>query len=120
MMRRVFSFLAAAAVVASFAAPLTAQSQSVTGTVVDNMCYSKQGAKATDAGHQACAEKCAKGGGAMVIVAGDAVYEISGDYTANSNAKLIEFAGKKVTATGDVSEAGGKKTIKVSSMKAAS
>jgi hypothetical protein len=55
----------------------------------------------------------------MGILAADGVYTIAGDYTADKNAKLIEFVAKKVEATGEVAEVDGQKTITVTSMKLA-
>ena len=36
------------------------------------------------------------------IMTADAIYTITGDYAANSNAKLLEFVAKKVEVTGTV------------------
>ncbi|MFN8058349.1 MAG: hypothetical protein U0Q12_04240 [Vicinamibacterales bacterium] len=119
MRERMMALLAGAALVAAFGVVTSAQGKSVTGTLVDQACFTKQGAKATADEHAECSASCAKRGSTMVIVTASEVLEITGDYTADKNAKLVEFAGKKVTATGDVAETGGKKTIKVASMKAA-
>lgn len=45
----------------------------------------------------------------------DALYAITGDYTANKNAKLLDFAFRKVIATGEVTEKAGVKSIKLAS-----
>jgi hypothetical protein len=47
------------------------------------------------------------------------IYEVTGAWTENKNEKLIEFAGHKVEATGDVTEKDGKMIIAISSIKMA-
>jgi hypothetical protein len=116
-MRKILAVAAAAALMAS--ASLFAESKTVKGEVVDIACHTKKGEGGHGEGHKGCATACAKKGAAMGIMASDAVYEIAGDYAANSNAKLVEFVATQVEATGEVSEKDGKKIITVSSMKAA-
>lgn len=116
-MRKILAVAAAAALLAS--ASLFAESKTVKGEVVDIACHTKKGAGGHGDGHKGCATACAKKGAAMGIMASDAVYEIAGDYAANSNAKLVDFVATQVEATGDVTEKDGKKIITVSSMKAA-
>ena len=113
-MRKILSTLAAAAFVAALAAPAFAAT-SVKGEVIDTVCYGKMGAKATGAHHAACAMKCAKNGNTMAILTKDGkVYDITGEYAANKNEKLLEYVAKDVTAEGAVSEANGKSSIDVS------
>jgi hypothetical protein len=50
----------------------------------------------------------------------DGVYTITGDYTNDKNAKLLDFVAKNVEATGEVTEKDGVKTINVTSLKAGS
>ena len=50
----------------------------------------------------------------------DALYTITGDYTANKNAKLLDFVARKVIATGEVTEKDGVKSINVKSIRLAS
>ncbi len=113
-MRKILSTLAAAAFVAVLAAPAFAAT-TVKGEVIDTVCYGRMGAKATGAGHAACALKCAKNGNTMAILTKDGkVYSITGEYAAEKNAKLIEYVAKDVTAEGTVSEKDGKSSIDVS------
>jgi hypothetical protein len=116
-MRKILAVAAAAALVAS--ASLVAETKTVKGEVVEIACHTKKGAGGSGEAHKGCATGCAKKGNAMGILASDAVYEITGDYAANSNAKLIEFVAAQVEATGEVTEKDGKKIMTVTSMKAA-
>ncbi|MDE3155774.1 MAG: hypothetical protein KGN76_11765 [Acidobacteriota bacterium] len=112
-MRKMFSTLAAAAFVAALAAPAFAAT-TVKGEVIDTACYGRMGAKATGSGHAACALKCAKNGNTMAILTKDGkVYDITGEYAANKNAKLLEYVAKDVTAEGTVMEMNGKSSIKI-------
>lgn len=117
-MRKILAIAAAAALVAA-SASLFAESKTVKGEVVEVACHTKKGAGGHGDAHKGCATACAKKGNAMGILASDAVYEIAGDYTADNNAKLLEFVAAQVEATGEVSEKDGKKIITVSSIKAA-
>jgi hypothetical protein len=119
MMRKVLASLAALAIVTGLAASLRAESKTVTGEVIDVQCQMKKAENVGEA-HSDCALSCAKKGAVMGIMTPDGVYTIAGDYTADKNAKLLEFVSKKVEATGDVTEKDGKKVITVSAMKAAS
>lgn len=116
-MRKMFAVLAAAAFVAS--APLLAAEKTIKGEVVDVQCQVKKAPGGQGEAHKGCANACAKKGAQMGILAEDAVYEIQGDYSANNNAKLMEFVAAQVEATGEVTEKDGKKVITVTSMKAA-
>ncbi len=75
--------------------------ETMKGTLSDAMCgakhaAAKQGENAQK--HQACIEKCAKGGEEYVFVAGEKVYKI-----ANQNfADLKAHAGHEVNLTGEV------------------
>ena len=59
----------------------------------------------------ACAMACARKGQPVGVLTSDAIYEITGDYAANNNAKLLDFVAKQVTVTGDVTEKDGKKLL---------
>lgn len=118
-MRKMFLGLAFGAVVA-FGTGLSAQTKTVTGTVVDGHCNTKMGgAKAAAEGHAACAEKCIKGGAPVMVVSDNEIFEIVGSWTANDNEKLVPFAGKKVKVTGNVAEKDGKPTIEATAVEAA-
>ena len=83
------------------------------------MCHTKK-AENVGASHADCALSCAKRGAAMGIMTSDGVYTITGDYTNDKNAKLLDFVAKNVEATGEVTEKDGVKTINVTSLKAGS
>jgi hypothetical protein len=116
-----FSLMAAAAIVAVVAVPAFAQSSvTITGELVDTACALKKGEGGRGEAHAGCAMACAKRGQAQGILTSDAIYNVaSGDYTANNNAKLLEFVAKKVTVTGTVTDKDGQKTIAITSIKLA-
>ena len=118
-MRKMFSFVVAAAFVAALASPMFAAPVTVTGELVDVACSLSKGEGGKGDGHAACALACAKRGQAQGILTADAIYTIAGPYTADKNAKLIEFVAKKVTVTGEVSEKDGQKILTVTSIKLA-
>jgi Mrp family chromosome partitioning ATPase len=95
-----------------FAADMT-----VKGEVVDVACAISKGDDGKGTAHAGCAMTCAKRGQPVGILTADAVYEITGDYAANRNAKLLDFVAKRVEVTGEVSERGGKKMMAVKSIK---
>jgi hypothetical protein len=117
-MRKMFMGLALGAFVVG-GVGVSAETKTVTGTLVDAMCHTKMGAKATEAGHAGCAAKCAKGGEALLVVTDSTIYQVTGAWTADDNAKLVEFAGQKVEVTGDVAAKDGKTTLEVATIKKA-
>jgi type 1 fimbria pilin len=120
-MRKMMSMLAAAVFALSVSAMAATQnSVTITGELVDESCAIKKGDGGHGPDHAACAMACAKRGQTQGILTADAIYTVAeGDYTANNNAKLIDFVAKKVTVTGDVTEEGGKKMIAIKSIKLA-
>ena len=90
----------------------------IKGEVVDLPCYEGKGG-ARGEGHKTCAVTCAKKGNQLAIVEDgtNAVYLISGDYSANNNEKLVPFVAEMVQVKGTVSEKDGKKWLAVSSVK---
>ena len=120
-MRKMFSFLAAAAFAITVAVPAFATDEvTITGELVDVACALKKGEGGKGDAHANCAMACAKRGQAQGIMTSEAIYTIAGDYTANNNAKLLDFVAKRVTVTGDVVEKDGQKTITIKSIKLAS
>ena len=104
----------------AFGAGLSAETRTITGTLVDVMCNTKQGtAKATSGAHADCAAACAKKGAPLAVANDSGVYEVTGAWTENKNEKLIEFAGKKVEVTGDVTEKAGKQVLALTAIKLA-
>ena len=118
-MRKIFALVASAAFVAALASPLFAQATTVTGEVVDVACAISKAPGGKGDGHAGCAMACAKKGQPVGIMTADAIYTVTGDYAANSNAKLLEFVAKRVEVTGEVTEKDGKKMIAVTSIKLA-
>lgn len=108
-----FAVACAAVVVATGAAPTVT---AVRGEVVDLQCALEKGDAGRGTAHAACTLSCAKDGGPMAILTDDAIYLISGDYTANKNAKLLDFVGRRVEAKGTIGDADGRKTINVAAM----
>lgn len=103
-------------VLAGASMTLTAQPRTVVGEIVDVRCTEKSADNAGDA-HRDCALSCARRGAVMGIHAADGLYIITGDYTAESNAKLIEFVARQVEATGEVIERNGRRTIRAREIK---
>lgn len=119
-MRKVFGSLMVGAFVLAVVSPVWTASKTVTGEVVHQGCYLKRGAeKGSGPAHADCALACAKKGLPLAIVAEDGLYVITGDYTKDNNAKLLEFVAKKVEATGEVTEQDGTKRIAVTAIKVA-
>lgn len=78
--------------------------KTVTGEVVDMMCYVDH--NATGEKHAACAAKCVKGGGPVGIVSEGKAYLIVGDHKP-MNEQLAEYAGKTITVKGKMASNGG-------------
>ena len=113
MLKSVVVSLAFGAAVAlptrNFAAEESAGStQTITGEVVDLMCYLDHGAKGEK--HKGCAEKCIASGGPVGILSGDQVYLIVGEH-APMNKELASKAAQTVTVKGKVVERSGMKLI---------
>ena len=119
---KTFSVLAAAALLAGsvmvMAAPVT-----VTGVLVDRACYTKDKANTTN-DHKGmgatCAQDCARKGQPVALVtAKGEVYDVTGALAANKNEKLVAHMSHTVVLTGEVTDAGGKKTIAATALKMA-
>ena len=119
-MRNVISMVVGAALVAALAMPAFASDMTVKGEVVDIACSTAKKEAGKGAAHASCAMVCAKKGQPVGILTADAVYTVTGDYAANSNAKLLDFVAKNVIVTGEVTEKDGVKSINVKSIKIAS
>jgi hypothetical protein len=79
-------------------------SKTITGEVVDLMCYLDH--EATGDKHSECATKCIKNGGPVGIVSDGKSYLIVGEHKPINN-ELAEFAGKTITVKGKLAERGG-------------
>jgi hypothetical protein len=78
--------------------------KTVTGEIVDVMCYVDH--KASGENHADCAAKCIKGGGPVGIASEGKVYLVVGEHKP-MNDELAEYAGKTVTLKGKVASNGG-------------
>jgi hypothetical protein len=93
------------------ALPLSAAEVTVKGEIVDQVCYKKDKAN-KGADHKDCNTSCVKKGQPAALVTADGeVYALSGSYTENKNAKLVDLVGQMVEAKGEVSEMDGKKVL---------
>jgi hypothetical protein len=116
----IVSAIGAAAMLATLIAmpaPALAAASHVKGEVISIMCYEGHGKEGTGKAHLSCATSCAKKGYALGILTADGeVYQIAGPLTADNNAKLQPLLSTAVTASGEVSEKDGKKSIAIASM----
>ncbi len=85
-----------------------AATKSITGEIVDLMCYVDHGAKGEK--HKGCAEKCIKSGGPVGLLSGDDLYLVIGDHKP-MNEELAAKAAQTVTLKGKVVEKNGMKMI---------
>ena len=104
--------LAAAALVL----PASGQTTTVRGEVVAVECALTEGDGGRGEAHGAHAMTLAKQGVAMAGRAEDGRYVVTGDYTANGNAKLLDFVAKRVEAKGTISERDDKKYVNVAAI----
>jgi hypothetical protein len=118
---KAFKKIFAVAVIASFAtAPLAlahdpaehgkenlsaGAEKTVTGEIVDMMCYVDHNAIGETHG-QSCGAKCIKGGGPVGIVSDGKAYLVVGEHKP-MNDQLAEFCGKTVTLKGKAADRGG-------------
>ncbi len=88
---------------------LAQEGKSVTGEVVDLMCYLDHGVKGEK--HAGCAEKCIKSGGPVgLLTKDDQLYLIIGEHKP-MNRQLAVHAGKTITVKGKVVERNGVRMI---------
>ncbi len=88
--------------------------QTLTGEVVDVMCYLSHGASGLGAGHADCGKKCVLGGLPVAIKVGDQLYLAVGSKHETANATLAPFVGQMVTVMGEVLERDGQHLIAIS------
>ena len=81
-----------------------ASEKTLTGEIVDLMCYADHGA--TGEKHAQCAATCIKGGGPVAILSDGKAYLVVGEHKP-MNDQLAEFCGKTVTLKGKAAERGG-------------
>jgi hypothetical protein len=119
-MRNVISIVAAVLVVTALAMPVFAADMTVKGDIVAVACANDKKFAGKIDEIIACSIAVAKKGDPLGVKTADALYSLTGDYTANKNAKLLDFVARKVLITGEVNEKDGVKSINVKSIKLAS
>jgi type 1 fimbria pilin len=119
-MRNVISMVAGVALIAALVMPVFAADMTIKGDIVDVACATDKKHTGKGDDHTMCAVAGAKRGDPVAVKTADALYLIIGDYAANKNAKLLDFAARKVIATGEVTEKDGVKSINIKSIKLAS
>ncbi len=88
--------------------------QTVSGEVVDVMCYLSHGKSGLGMGHAECGKKCVQSGLPVAIKVGDHLYlAAKADHTP-ANAMLAGLVGHQVTVHGQVLEADGQHLIAIS------
>jgi hypothetical protein len=111
-MKRVILMAAFAMVVGAFSGVALADETTLTGEAVDIACYL--------GGNAACAAKCAESGKPIGLAVGEGeekeLYLVLSDGMAAPKDVMVEHMGKTVTVTGEVTEEGGMKIVKVASV----
>src|SRR5947209_19306885 len=79
--------------------------KTVTGEIVDMMCYVDHNAIGEEHG-KSCGAKCIKGGGPVGIVSDGKAYLVVGEHKP-MNDQLAEYCGKMVTVKGKAADRGG-------------
>jgi len=124
-MRKVLAGFSAVAFVVALSAPAFARVETVKGVLVDEACYKAdksntgQTHKMKSGPMENCATACAKMGQPVALVTDDGkVYEVTGDYAADKNAKLVPHMAHTVELTGDVmADKDGKMKIAANNLK---
>ena len=121
-MRVWISKIATIAILTFALSAIAADNASVTvkGYVLDSACAFTKGLDKPIS--KQCAVTCAKAGSQLVILSEDGtIYWPIADTTPSSgqNAKLLPFAGEKVTASGKVYDRGGSKALVIAKIEAA-
>jgi hypothetical protein len=97
--------------VAAFVVPAFAATQTVTGQLIDMLCYSQNRENIGNAHRNkgyVCGQACAREGFPVAVLTADGkVYQVTGALAADKNAKLVPHIAQMVTVTGDVSEKDG-------------
>lgn len=81
-----------------------ASEKTLTGEIVDLMCYADHAASGEK--HAKCAASCIKGGGPVAILSDGKTYLVVGDHKP-MNDQLAEYAGKTITLKGKLASNGG-------------
>jgi hypothetical protein len=119
-MRKSATVLIGALFVVVLAAPAVAQTQTVTGQLIDMACYAQD--KENTGNHHKnrgliCAQACAREGFAVgLLTTNGKVYQVIGDLAVKRDAKLVPHMAQTVTLTGDVREEDGHMIIVASNL----
>lgn len=117
MKKLMLGLLGVAAITVAFAPAVSAKPTTVKGELIDVAC-GKDGKKGEEL--EKCAKSCASRGPVAIYTADGAVYTVTGGYAENKNAKLMDFMGKTVEITGEVTkDKDGKMTIAAEKVTAA-
>jgi hypothetical protein len=106
----------ALATAVALAGPVSGQVPTVRGEVVALECVRTTADEGRGEAHAAHAMTVAKQGEPMAVLAEDGLYIVTGDYTANNNAKLLDFVARRVEAKGTITERDGAKYVNVAAM----
>src|SRR5437016_6059620 len=120
-MRKGLTALLLGCCIAALAVPARAATETVTGQVIDLVCYTRNKAN-TGEDHdraRACALACVKWEGQPVglLTADGKVYQVAGELAAHNNAKIAPHLAHTVTVTGDVTRKDGMLIIAASDLK---
>ena len=120
-MRKVVAVFVSVLCLVAWAVPAFAATETITGQVVDLVCYARNKAN-TGLDHdqgRVCAIACVKWEGNPVglVTADGKVYQLAGGLVANNNAKSAPHLAHTVTVTGDVTEKDGMLMIAASDLK---
>ncbi len=100
------------------AAPAAAKT-TVTGEVLDLVCYMQHPATGQGPGHAGCAQQCINKGLPAGLKVGDKVYLLMGKGHDSIVDKVAPLAGKNAKVTGSVIESGGLSALVIESVSAA-
>ncbi len=88
------------------------ESQTISGEVVEMMCYQRMGDDALGDRHAECALKCATSGTDLAILSPEGLFIVTG--AAAGTDQLFAFIAKTIRATGTVGDTDGGQTIDIS------
>ena len=98
------------------AAENTKQSQTLTGEVVDVVCYLSHGPAGLGKDHASCARKCIQNGLPVAIRTGNQLYLAAMANHEPANSALAPYAGQQVTVEGQVQETDGQHLITITKL----
>ena len=104
MPRSSFAAVAAVALLLGVASPAAAQEPTITGQLIDQICYLKNHA-AQERDHRECEAICAKRGAPFAVLTADRkMYVVAGDLVKDNNLRLRPFIGQMVEIAGRIIE----------------